>query len=201
MKINCYRVKSLFSSPDPKKPAFTLIELLVTIFLMSLFAYFVFSKPRVETKAKVEVNTTNLPNYLQKNLNGDGEVVCINSCKDCYYITNSAKAQNAPMPLVLNVKAEYILDKNSNPQKLELGRYKDKKVCLRFRHYQNGSISQIILDLGDKFLFIPSYFGDGKIFNSLNDAADWWTRNSQNSLRSRSEWYWLVDGVGSVYRP
>ncbi len=183
------KLKSLFSSPKSKRAAFTLIELLVTIFLMTLLTYFVFSKPRIETKAKVEVNATTLPNYLQKNLNGNGEVVCTNKCKDCYYITNSAKAQNAPMPLMLNVKAEYILDKNGNPQKIELGRYKDKKVCLRFRHYQNGSISQVILDLGDKFLFLPSYFGDGKLFNSLNDAADWWSKDSQNSLRSRGEWY------------
>ena len=171
------------------KAGFTLIELLLAILLVSLFAYFVFATPGPVTKPKVEVNATNLPSYLQKNLNGDGEVVCIKKCKECYYVTNLAKPQNAPMPLFLNVKAEYILDRNNNPIKLELGRYKDKKICLRFRHYKNGSISQVILDLGDKFLFLPSYFGKGKIFNSLNEAADWWVKDSQNSIRSRGEWY------------
>ena len=194
MKINFYLRKSLFSSPDPKKrenlkTAFTLLELLIAIFLFSLLAYFVFSKPISVTKPKLEVNASNLPSYLQKNLNGNGEIVCINKCKECYYVTNLAKPQNAPMPLVLNVKAEYILDRNNNPLKLELGRFNDKKVCLRFRHYKNGSISQVILDLGDKFLFLPSYFGEGKLFNSLNDAADWWVKDSQNSIRSRGEWY------------
>jgi len=139
------------------RQAFTLVELLLAIFLVGLFAYFVFATP---TK-----------------------------CKECYYVTNLAKPQNAPMPLVLNVKAEYILDRNSNPEKLELGRFDDKKVCMRLRHYKNGSISQVILDLGDKFLFIPSYFGKGKEFNSLNEAVSWWVKDSQNSLRSRGEWY------------
>ena len=172
------------------KKAFTLIELLLAIFLVGLFAYFVFATPSAVTKPKMEVNASNLPAYLQKNLRGNGEVVCIKKCKECYYITNSSKPQNAPLPLYLNVQAEYTLDKNNNPQKLELGRYKDKKVCLRFRHYKNGSISQIILDLGEsKFLFIPSYFGEGKLFNSLSDARDWWVRDSQNILRSRGEWY------------
>ena len=171
------------------KTGFTLIELLLAIFLVSLFAYFIFATPASVTKAKIEVNASNLPSYLQKNLNGNGEVVCINKCKDCYYVTNLAKPQNAPMPMMLNVKAEYILDRNNNPVKLELGRYQDKKACLRFRHYKNGSISQVILDLGNKFLFLPSYFGKGKLFDSLNDAADWWVKDSQNSTRSRGEWY------------
>ncbi len=172
------------------KKAFTLIELLLVIFLAGLFAYFVFATPSVVSKPKMEVNTSNLPTYLQKNLSGNGEVICIKNCKECYYITNSPKPQDAPLPLYLNVQAEYILDKNNNPQKIDLGRYNDKKVCLRFRHYKNGSISQIILDLGEnKFLFIPSYFGKGKLFNSLSDARDWWIKDSQNILRSRGEWY------------
>jgi len=171
------------------KRAFTLIELLLAIFLVSLFAYFVFATPSSVQKPKIEVNASNFPSYLQKNLNGDGEIACIKKCRQCYYITNLAKPQDAPMPLLLNVKAEYILDRNDNPQKIELGRLNDEKVCLRLRHYKNGSISQVILDLGDKFLFIPSYFGEGKLFNSLNDAADWWVKDSQHGIHSQGEWY------------
>ena len=171
------------------RKAFTLVELLLAIFLVSLFAYFVFATPQPITKEKVEVNTTNLPQYLQKNLRGDGEIVCIDKCRDCYYLTSSSKPKNAPMPLILSVKAEYILDKNDNSQKIELGRFKDKKVCLRLRHYKNNSISKVILDLGDSFLYIPSYFGEGKIFGSLNDARDWWIRDTQKGIRSQGEFY------------
>jgi len=172
---------------------FTLVELLLAIFLVGLFAYFIFATPGEYKAPKVEVNATNLPSFFQKNLNGDGEVVCIKGCKECYYITNSSKPINAPMPMRLSVKNEYILDKNDNPIKLDLGRYKDKKVCMRFRHYKNGSISQIILDLGDKVLFIPSYFGEGKEFDSVSQAADWWVKDSQNALGSKGDWYWKRD--------
>ncbi len=173
------------------KKGFTLIELLLAILLVSLFAYFVFATPTPVTAAKEEVNVTNLPSYLQRNLPGNGELVCIKSnerCSDCYYFTPSG-IRDYSLPLSLKINAEYTLDKNNNPQKIDLGRYKDKKVCLRLRHYKNGSISQIILNVNNKFLFIPSYFGDGMLFDSLNEAGDWWVRESVNALQNRSEWY------------
>ena len=171
------------------KKAFTLIELLIAIFLVSLFAYIVFATPTPVTKRKVEVNASTLPTYLQEKLSGDGDLICTNKCTQCYYIMNSLKPISIYLPLNLKVKKEYILDRSNNPQKLELSRFKDEKICLRIHHYKNGSISQVILDLGDKFLFIPSYFGEGKEFESLNEAADWWVKDSQNELRSRGDWY------------
>jgi len=171
------------------KRGFTLVELLLAIFLVGLFAYFTFATPGDVKKQKEVITISNLPNFFQKNLSGDGEVVCINKCKECYYITNSPQGSTIPIPMVLNVRNEYILDKNDNPVKLDLGRFKDKKVCMRFRHYKNGSISQVILDLGDKVIFMPSYFGEGKEFNSISEAADWWVKDSQDRLRSRGDWY------------
>ena len=170
------------------KRAFTLIELLLAIFLVGLFAYFVFATPQPVTKAKVEVNATTLPRYLQDNLVGDGELICVDNCKSCYYLRGSNKAIEAALPITLHINGEYILDSNDNPQRVELGRFKDKKICLRLRHYKNNSISKVILDLGDEFLYIPSYFGEGKIFSSLNDARDWWIKDTQN-LRSQGEFY------------
>jgi len=89
----------------------------------------------------------------------------------------------------MNVIGEYILDRNGNPQKLDLGRYKDKKICLRLRHYKNGSISQVILELKDKALFIPSYFGEGKSFDSVDQAASWWLEDTLRGVKSQGEWY------------
>ena len=172
------------------KRGFTLVELLLAIFLVSLFAYFVFSTPGEYKKQTIEINATNLPNFLQKNLSGNGELVCVNKCKRCYYLTANGAQIDTTFPLNVRVFNEYIIDKNSNPQKIELGRFKDSKVCLRLRHYQNGSISPVILDLGDSFLFIGSYFKDGAEFNSLNDAVEYWLKDSANTLRSRGEWYW-----------
>ncbi len=172
------------------KKGFTLFELLIVIFLASLMAYFVFSTPMGAREEKVEVNSSNFPHYLQKRLYGDGELICVNKCSKCYYVTGIAK-RAFDLPLSLHVSAEYILDKNDNAQKIELGRLDDQKVCLRIRHYKNNSISQVILELenGKKFLFIPSYFGEGKEFFTLNDAVSWWLRNTNKGLDSRGSWY------------
>jgi hypothetical protein len=82
------------------------------------------------------------------------------------------------------------LDKNDNPQKIELGRLDDNKVCMRLRHYKNGSISQVILEVNGEFIFLPSYFGEGKKFGSLADAVNYWLQESQDAaLDSKSSWY------------
>ena len=172
------------------KRGFTLVELLLAIFLVGLLSYFIFATPGGYKKPKEIITVSNLPRFFQKNLNGDGEVVCIKNCKECYYILDGSKPASVSLPLKLSVKNEYIVDKNNNPVKVELGRYKDNKVCMRLRHYKNGSISQIILDLGDRAIFIPSYFGEGKEFDSISQAVDWWIRDSQDNLRSRGDWYW-----------
>jgi prepilin-type N-terminal cleavage/methylation domain-containing protein len=172
-----------------KRSAFTLIELLLAIFIVSLFAYIVFATPQSYQKPKERVTVSNLPSYFQKNLHGDGELVCINKCKECYYLSGSSKPQSAPIPIPLDVIDQYTLDRNGNPQKLDLGRYKDSRVCMRFRHYKNGSISQLILELKEKTLFIPSYFGEGKSFDSVDQAASWWLEDTQNGIKSKGEWY------------
>ncbi len=171
------------------KSGFTLIELLLAIFIVSLFAYIVFATPTSVEQPKEKITISNMPNYFQKNLRGDGEFLCIDKCKKCYYITQSAKPQSGILPIPLNVIAEYTIDRNGNPQKLDLGRYKDSKICMRLRHYKNGSISQIILELKEGAIFIPSYFGEGKSFDSVDQAVAWWLKDTQNGIRSKGEWY------------
>jgi len=171
------------------KRGFTLVELLLAIFLVGLLSYFVFSNVGDTTKPKEVVTIANLPKVFQQNLNGDGEMICIDNCSKCYYITNSAKAQNAPLPMPLKVENEYILDPNNNAEKIKLGRFKDEKVCMRLRHYKNGSISQVILEVNGDFIFLPSYFGEGKKFGSLSEAVEYWLKDSQGKLQSKGEWY------------
>ncbi len=172
------------------KEGFTLVELLLAIFLVGLLAAFVFSQPSILNKNQQEVSISNLPEVLQNNLIGYGELVCIKNCTQCFYFTNSKNAQNISLPMPLKIINEYILDKNNNAVKIKKGRYKDEKVCLRLKHYKNNSISQVILETQDnKFLFIPSYFGEGKEFDSLNDAVNYWIKDSDGKFRSKSEWY------------
>jgi prepilin-type N-terminal cleavage/methylation domain-containing protein len=87
---------------------FTLVELLLAIFLVGLFSYFIFAIPSNYKQPKEVITISNFPKFLQKNLVGDGELVCINNCKECYYILNDNKPVNIALPLRLNVNNEYI---------------------------------------------------------------------------------------------
>ncbi len=172
------------------KRGFTLVELLLAILLMGILALFVFSQPGEYQQNSQEITIKNLPEAFQKNLKGDGELVCIKKCSECYYLTDVQKPQTAPLPFPLKVQNEYILDKNGNPVKINLGRLNDKKVCFRLEHYKNNSISPVIVELeNDKFIFISSFFKEGKEFDSLNEAAAYWLKDSDGKFRSRSEWY------------
>ncbi len=171
------------------KRGFTLVELLLAILLIGILATFVFSQPREYKKNQKKVTISNLPEALQQGLSGDGELVCIKDCTECYYLTDTKRAQSAPLPLPLKVTNEYILDRNNNPIKIEKGRFNDKKVCLRLKHYKNGSISPVILEIKDKYIFLPSYFREGKEFDSLNEAVRYWLKDSEGRFRSKSEWY------------
>ena len=153
-------------------------------------AYFVFSSPGIPKESRVAITKETLPNYLQKSLPKDGQLVCINKCTKCVYLDGTKSQKDVTLPISLRVKNEYIIDQNENPVKIDLGRYNDKKVCMRLNHYKNGSISQVILELNDnKFLFIPSFFGNAQEFDSLNDAVSYWLKDSQNILRSKGDWY------------
>ena len=171
------------------KRGFTLVELLLAIFLVGLLSYFVFSGVGDVKKPKENITIENLPRVLQRNLSGDGELVCVNKCSKCFYITSDGASKNAPLPIPLKITNEYILDKNDNPVKIDMGRLDDNKVCMRLQHYKNGSISQVILEVDKEYIFLPSYFGEGKKFSSLSDAVSYWLKDSQGKLESRGDWF------------
>jgi len=70
----------------------------------------------------------------------------------------------------------HILDDSGNPQELDFGQFDRQKVCLRFHYYANGSTSQMILEEGDTFYFLPSYFGKIETFDSIDEAVERWVK-------------------------
>jgi len=159
--------------PALSTPGFSLIELIIVILIASLIAAVIFSNVTFNTKKKQTVGIRQLKNTeLTRNI-GDAELVCTDHCRHCA-ISNGGKQTEVESRLT-PLKA-YILDDSGNTQELDFGRIKNKKVCLRFHYYANGSTSQMILESEEKFYFLPSYFGDIEVFESVDEAAERWTK-------------------------
>jgi hypothetical protein len=82
----------------------------------------------------------------------------------------------------------YIVDRRDNPQKVDFGRLDDHPICLRYKHYSNGSTTQIILESEEKFFYFPSYFGEISIHESAEDAAQAWVGDTK-VLTSKGNYY------------
>jgi len=167
------------------KKGFSLIELLIVIAIISLFGFLVFDfLKKVEIKQD-PYRIKNLKKILQNY--GDTELLCINKCTECFTRIPGSNEFQATDSDLKELQA-YTLDKNSNPQKIEFGRFKDRPICLRYRHYANGSNTQIILGSDEKFFYFPSYFGEVSVHNSLENAAEAWVEGEE-TLRSRGNYY------------
>lgn len=152
---------------------FSLIELIIVIMIASLIAGVIFSNVSFSTKKKQIVGIQQLKNTeLTRNI-GDAELVCIDQCRHC--VISKGGKQTEVQSRLAPLEA-YILDDSGNTQELDFGRVKNKKVCLRFHYYANGSTSQMILASNEKYYFLPSYFGDIEVFGSVDEAAERWTK-------------------------
>ncbi len=167
------------------KKGFSLIELLIVIAIISLFGFLVFDFLK---KAEIRQDPYTIKN-LQKILRdqGDVELICINKCTQCFTRAPGSKTLQETGSDLKKIQA-YTVDKSDNPQKIEFGRLKDRPVCLRYRHYANGSSTQIILKSEEKFFYFPSYFGEVSVHDSAEDAAEAWIKDTK-ILRNRGNYY------------
>ena len=77
-----------------------------------------------------------------------------------------------------NIEA-YALDAQDSLQRIEYGRYQDKKICLMLNFYNNGSSTQIILKNQDAVYFLPAFFEEPQKLDTLEEAEDLWLKNVQ----------------------
>ncbi len=167
------------------KKGFSLIELLIVIAIISLFGFLVFDfLKKVEIKQD-PYSIKNLKKVFQDY--GDIELLCIDKCAQCFTHTPGSDALQEASSDLKELQA-YTVDKNDNPLKIEFGRTKDRRICLRYRHYANGSNTQIILESEGKFFYFPSYFGEVSVYESAEDAAEAWIKGSE-ILRSKGNYY------------
>ena len=169
------------STYNKHQKGFSLIELLIVIIIISVVYFLGFSGIEKASTKQEALTPLNLKSSIEKSelFLGEGTLMCINKCKNCYFRKDiTTPYQKLESPLSLNNMETYTVDKDNNLLKLELGRYRDKKICLVLDFYKNGSSTQIILKEKNAVYFLPSFFGEPKEVNNIEDAKNLWLENS-----------------------
>jgi len=173
------------------RKAFSLLELLLVIFIISLVYFLGFSGAEKEVKKETRITPLNLKRTLLNTpeLKGGGTFLCIDHCKKCYMRKDiSTPFQAYEGNIDLQNARSYIIDKDDNIQEVEFGRYQDQKICLRYEIYPNGSSSQLILETSKGIFYLPTFFGETKKVNSLDEAETLWLQYS-NAVSRQGDFY------------
>jgi hypothetical protein len=66
---------------------------------------------------------------------------------------------------------------NGKLEKLDFGRFQDHPVCLRFKLYENGSSSKMVIKSDRGIYYMPAMFGKTIKTASLEEAEVYWNRH------------------------
>ena len=170
---------------------FSLLELIVVVLIVSLMGFLVFSEAiKQQQKLKI-LDPTTLPSSFRESFKGQGDVelFCINKCKECYVMQGgNISPYDGGIDFGEEVEIHLLDDGNRFVQIDDFGRIKDKKVCLRYHLYSNGSTTQMVIINKKGTYFLPSYFGKATKVEDLEEAKELWIKNKY-SLRDSGEFY------------
>lgn len=174
-----------------KHKGFSLLELIVVVLIVSLIGFLVFSSA-VTQQQKVEVlDPTTLPTTIRESFKGQGDVefFCIKKCEECYVLQGgNITPYDGGIDFGKEVEI-HILDSDNRFFKIDdFGRIKDKKVCLRYHLYSNGSTTQMVIVNKKGIYFLPSYFGKAKKVEDMGEAKELWVKEDY-SLRDSGAFY------------
>jgi prepilin-type N-terminal cleavage/methylation domain-containing protein len=167
---------------DRMHKGFSLVELLIVIIIISIVYFLGFSGIE-RSSAKVKALTPlNLKSSMLKSelFQGEATLLCINKCRSCYM----RKDINSPFEayeqgIDLKNMEVYTLDARDSLQRIEYGRYQDKKICLMLNFYANGSSTQLILKNQDAVYFLPAFFDEPQKLDTLEEAKELWLKNTR----------------------
>ena len=160
---------------------FSLIELLIVILIVSIVYFLGFEGIEIGKKKPKVLTPLNLKSNIVSSelFSGQATLLCINQCRSCYLRRGvSSGFQEYTSPINLTNTEAYTIDEDESLTRIEYGRYQDNKICLIMDFYNNGSSTQIILKNNEGTYFLPAFFGEPKEFSSLEEAEEYWLRNS-----------------------
>jgi len=162
--------------------AFTLLELIVVIFIITLMGGMMFSSSMHKEKEEKKVlDPTTLPKTFRESFKGQGdtELFCVEKGSECYTLQNGKiSPYTEGTKFGKNIEI-YKLDNDDHfTQVEELGRFKDKKIALRYHLYPNSSTTQMVLKNNEGIYYLPSYFGNAKKVVDMDEAKELWLKDS-----------------------
>ncbi len=166
-----------------RRSGFSLLELIVVVMIVSLVGFLVFSSAIKTQKKKEVLDPTTLQKTFRNSFQGQGDVelFCINKCKECYVIKDrEITAYDGGIDFGKDVEV-HLLDKDNHLVQIEeQGRIKDKKICLRYHLYPNGSTTEMIITNNQGIFYLPSYFGEAKKVTDIEEAKALWIKDKYN---------------------
>lgn len=174
-----------------KHKGFSLLELIVVVLIVSLIGFLVFSTAvKQQQKTKI-LDPSTLPSTFRDSFKGQGDVelFCIKKCKECYVMQGgNISPYDGGIDFGEDVEIHLLDADNRFIEMDDLGRIKDKKVCLRYHLYPNGSTTQMVIVNKKGIYFLPSYFGKAKKVDDMEEAKELWVKEDY-SLRDSGSFY------------
>jgi prepilin-type N-terminal cleavage/methylation domain-containing protein len=174
-----------------RRSGFSLLELIVVVLIVSLIGFLVFSSAITQQKKPELLDPTTLQKTFRKSFQGQGDVelFCIKKCTECYVAHGQQiSAYDGGVQFGKDVEVHLLDEDNHLIQMDELGRIKDKKICLRYHLYPNGSTTQMIITNDKGIYYLPSYFGKAKKVDDLEEAKELWIKEEYD-LRDSGAYY------------
>lgn len=172
--------------------AFTLLELIVVIFIITMVGAMVFSSAMHNEQQENKVlDPSTLPTSFRKSFQGQGDVelFCLKKCQECFVLQNGQiSSYDGGVKFGTEVELYKLDDDNHFVQLDELGRFKDKKLCFRYHLYPNGSSTQLVIKNSDAIFYLPSFFGDAKKVEDMDEAKELWIKEKYD-LRDSGAFY------------
>ena len=163
-----------------KREAFTLFELLLVLIIISLVYYLVVPASLFREKRGKQFSFKELKSYLLTFGKSDKiTLLCTDECRKCKIYDNN-KTIDTNILKNKRVEAYTYKDNYLNSIRFTAPKLVDtyEEICLKYSYYPKKDIGdELFAKYDGKVYYFSPYFQDTKVFNSLEDAREFYEKN------------------------